>query len=124
MIHSKQGKSLGEHWDLFAFDERGAGTDALLGAAAGVERDCGDAVVEHFFHKVGTGETGIAIGEIEAVGDRFSTVFVVGDVEAVVGKGFFHQFGFATIFQDIFAIVIGSVVDCFQHCGEGVLSGV
>ena len=56
MILGKRGQALGENRNLFPLDERGAGADALLGAAAGVERDAGDAVVEHLFHEVGTGD--------------------------------------------------------------------
>ena len=37
MVHGKRLESFGQHRDLFALDERGAGTDALLLAAAGVE---------------------------------------------------------------------------------------
>ena len=37
MVHGKGLEPLGQHRDLFTLDQRGAGTDALLLAAAGVE---------------------------------------------------------------------------------------
>ena len=55
MVFRESSQSLCQNRNLFPLDERGAGADALLGAAAGVQRDAGDAVVEHFFHEVGTG---------------------------------------------------------------------
>ena len=114
-------QSFCQNRNLFPLDERGAGADALLGAAAGVQRDAGDAVVEHLFHKVGTGEAWIAVGEVETVSDGLATVFIVGDVETVVGEGLLHQLGFAAILDDVVAIVVGAVVDGLHHGGEGIL---
>ena len=121
MVLSKRRQSLRQNRNLFPLDERRAGADALLGAAAGVQRDAGDAVVEHLFHEVGTGEAWIAVGEVETIGDRLTAVFIVGDVEAVVGEGFLHQLGFAAILYDIVAVAVGAVVDGLHHGGEGVL---
>ena len=121
MIFSKSSQSLRQNRDLFPLDERGASADALLGATAGVQRDAGDAVVEHFFHEVGTGEAWITVGEIEAIGNGLTAVLVVGDVEAVVSEGFLHQLSFAAVFYDIVAVAIGTVVDGLHHGSEGIL---
>ena len=96
----------------------------MLGAAAGVQCDARDAVIHHLLNEVGTGEARIAVGEIETVGDRLTAVLVVGDVEAVVDEGFLHQFGLAAIFQHVLTIVIGAIVDGFQHGSQSVLGGV
>ena len=121
VVQCKRLQPLRQNRDLFPLNERRAGADALLGAAAGVQRDAGDAVVEHLFHEVGTGEAGIAVGEVETVSDGLATVFIVGDVETVVGEGFLHQLGFAAILDDVVAVAIGAVVDGLHHGSEGVL---
>ena len=124
MVQSKCLQSLGQNRNLFPLDERRAGADALLGAAAGVQGDAGDAVIQHLFHKVGTGEARIAEGEIETIGDGLTAVLVVGDVETIVGEGFLHQLGFAAVFYDIVAVAIGAIVDGLHHGGEGILCRV
>ena len=124
MVQSKCLQSLSQNRDLIPLDERSAGTDALLGAAAGIQRDAGDTVIQHLFHEVGTREARIAIGEVEAVGDGFTAVFVVGDVEAVVEEGFLHQLSLATVFQHVLTIVVGTIIDGFQHGGQSVLCRV
>ena len=124
MIHGEGFQSFGQYRDLISLNERSAGADALLLAAAGVERDAGDAIVHHFFHQVGTCEARIAEGEVEAVGDRFAAVLVVCDVEAVLGEGLLHQLSLATVFEHVVAIAVGTVVDGLQHGGEGILGGV
>ena len=121
VILGKCSQSLGQNRDLFPLDERGAGADALLGAAAGVQGDAGDAVIQHLFHKVGTGEARIAVSEVEAVGDGLTAVFVVSDVEAVVGEGFLHQLSLAAVFQHVVTIAVGAVVDSLHHSGQCVL---
>ena len=121
MVQGKRLQPFRQNRYLFPLDQRGAGADALLGAAAGVQGDAGDAVVEHFFHEVGTGEAWIAVGEVETVSDGLTTVLIIGDVEAVVSEGFLHQFGFAAVFYDIIAVAVGAIVDGFHHGGEGVL---
>jgi len=121
MVLGKCRQSLRQNRNLFPLDERRAGTDALLGTAAGVQGNAGDAVVEHLFHEVGTGEAWIAVGEVETVGDRLTAVFIVCDVEAVVGEGFLHQLGFAAILDDIVAVAVGAVVDGLHHGGQSIL---
>ena len=124
MVQSESFQPLRQNRNLFPLDERGAGADALLGAAAGVERDAGDAIIKHFLYEVGTREARIAVCEVETIGDGFTAVFVVGDVEAVVGEGFLHQLGLAAIFDDIVAVTVGAVVDGLHHCSQGVLCRV
>ena len=124
MILREQLKSLGEHRDLIAFDERGAGADALLVAAAGVQRDGRDAVVHHLLDEVGALEARIAVGEIESVGDRLSEVFVVCDVEACCEECVLHQLRLATVFENVVTVVVDSVVDSFQNACESVLCRV
>ena len=121
MILSESRQTFCQNRDFFPLDERCAGADALLGAAAGVQRDAGDAVVKHFFHEVGTSEARIAVGEVEAIGDGFTAVFVIGDEEAVVSEGFLHQLSFATVFNDIVAVAVGAVVDSLHHSSQGIL---
>ena len=121
MVLSERCQPLRQNRNLFPLDERCAGADALLGAAAGVQRDAGNAVVEHLFHEVGTGEARIAEREVETISDGLAAVFVVGDVEAIVGEGLLHQFGFATVFYHIVAIAISAIVDGLHHGSEGVL---
>ena len=121
VVLGKRSQSLCQNRNLFPLDERRAGADALLGAAAGVQRDAGDAVIKHFFHEVGTSEARIAIGEVETVSDGLTAVLVVSNVEAVVGKGFLHQLGLATVFQHVVAVAIGAIVDGLHHGGQSKL---
>ena len=117
-------QSFRQNRNLFSLDEGGAGTDTLLGAAAGVQRNARNTVVEHFFHEVGTSETRIAEGEVETISDRLAAVFIVCDVETIVCESFLHQFGFAALLYDIVAVAVGAIVDSLHHGSEGVLCGM
>ena len=121
VIQCESFEAFGKHGDFVSLDERGASADALFLAAAGVERDAGNTVVQHLFHQVGSCEAGIAEGEIETVSDRFAAVLVVGDVEAVFGESFLHQFCLSAIFQHVVTVVVSAVVNRFQDGGEGML---
>lgn len=70
------------------------------------------------------GHVGVSDGEVEAVGDGFSHVVGVDEVEAVVEEYVFYGFGASAVFVCGFEEVVFAVGCGGEHCCEGVLCGV
>lgn len=117
MILMEERDTLSEQRFLCWLEERSADAYTLLMTTHSIERIDSHTIIHQFASEFKVGHARILHREIEAIGQRFSLIIVIDEIEAIVEEDLFEDTGTSAILTDLSDKVIATITSGF-HPGK------